>query len=190
MFDGEYSAYWYNGLDHGIGGIDLIGIGILSTDRRNDLLPCFDAEHFMLFIGQELLPLIEKRFRVRNKILFGHSFGGATVLYSLLNHPALFDFYIMANDKPIMDMTERESFVNLDKSLYEVKGLFVGFGENDHRSVKKWNIRLISGLSFQEFRYLRWRSLVFPGVSHYDSERYTLSSGLEYYKQLLHAVER
>lgn len=57
------------------------------------------AEDFLQFIEQDLKPYVNSRFNTNSdkESLFGHSFGGHFVLYSLVNKPALFDNFIAAS---------------------------------------------------------------------------------------------
>ncbi len=57
------------------------------------------AEGFADFIEGELKPAIASRFRIDTKqeAIFGHSYGGHFVLYTLVNRPGLFDTWIAAS---------------------------------------------------------------------------------------------
>jgi len=57
------------------------------------------AEGFADFIERELKPAIAARFRVdaARETIFGHSYGGHFVLYTLVNRPGLFDNWIAAS---------------------------------------------------------------------------------------------
>lgn len=92
-------------------------IGIINTDRTRDLTPTHinnsedkvlqkggdysrsgGAEKFLRFIQQELLPVISVKYPIsEERTLVGHSFGGLTVLYCLLNHPDYFSRYLAAD---------------------------------------------------------------------------------------------
>ena len=83
-----------------------------TTDRTRDLTPNksiygYDGEKskhnetsgggdkFLQFIEQELIPQIAKDYRTRDyKTFVGHSFGGLTVLHSLLSQEGLFNNYL------------------------------------------------------------------------------------------------
>ncbi len=51
-----------------------------------------EAGHFLQFIEQELMPLIEAEYRAdsNDRTLIGHSWGGLFALYALFHHPHLF----------------------------------------------------------------------------------------------------
>ncbi len=87
---------------------ELILVGIPNTDRTRDLTPAKavgpnaaqfptagGADNFLKFIETELIPEIEKTFRVQPyRILAGHSFGGLFAVHALVTRPELFNSYI------------------------------------------------------------------------------------------------
>ncbi len=87
---------------------DVIVVGIRSVDRQNELaLPTEDAEllaryptlgqsdRFRRFIGEELQPFVEGRFRTNGETaLMGESLAGLFVVETLLKEPQMFDAYV------------------------------------------------------------------------------------------------
>lgn len=86
---------------------ELIVVGIPNTDRTRDLTPtkatpnaaqfptAGGADKFLKFIETELIPEIEKRYRVQPyRILAGHSLGGLFVIHTMITRPELFKSYI------------------------------------------------------------------------------------------------
>jgi hypothetical protein len=90
---------------------ELIVVGIPNTDRSRDLSPtrpkqtgatgapqfptAGGADNFLKFIETELIPEIEKRYRVQPyRVLAGHSLGGLFVIHALLSRPELFNSYV------------------------------------------------------------------------------------------------
>ena len=85
-----------------------IVVGIVNTDRTRDLTPAKatgpnaaqfptagGADNFLKFIETELIPQIEKSYRVQPyRILAGHSFGGLFTVHALISRPELFNSYI------------------------------------------------------------------------------------------------
>src|SRR5258706_3938989 len=89
---------------------ELIVVGVRNTDRSRDmtppLLPDFPlppeiseaggAESFLGFIGDELLPYIDRRYRTAPlRVLVGHSLGGLFATYALSHRPELFIGYVL-----------------------------------------------------------------------------------------------
>lgn len=87
---------------------DMIVVGITNTDRTRDLTPtkatgpnaaqfptAGGADKFLKFIETEVIPEIEKNYRVRPyRVLAGHSFGGLFVVHTLITRPELFNSYV------------------------------------------------------------------------------------------------
>lgn len=106
------SYYRYLRLGEEIPEMILVGISYGTDDwqegnqRSHDYTaPATEAEHwggagaFQSFLGDELLPLIERQFRSRSdrRIVFGQSIGGQFVLYTAQTRPALFWGHIASN---------------------------------------------------------------------------------------------
>jgi len=87
---------------------ELIVVGITNTDRTRDLTPtkatganagqfptAGGADNFLKFIETEVIPQIEKTYRVEPyRILAGHSFGGLFTVHTLITRPELFNSYV------------------------------------------------------------------------------------------------
>jgi predicted alpha/beta superfamily hydrolase len=92
---------------------EMIVVGINNTDRTRDLSPTHvtttvrggdsalqfptsgGADKFLKFIETELIPEIEKRYRVQPyRILAGHSLGGLFAIHAMYSRPELFQSYI------------------------------------------------------------------------------------------------
>lgn len=90
---------------------ELIVVGIPNTDRMRDLSPTRvnltgatgapqfptsgGADKFLQFIETELMPEIEKNYRVHPyRVLAGHSLGGLFVVHAMIAKPDLFNSYI------------------------------------------------------------------------------------------------
>ena len=90
---------------------DLIVVGITNTDRTRDLTPVKStnknaagqlqfptsggADNFLKFIETELIPKIEKEYRVQPyRILAGHSLGGLFAIHAMISKPGVFNSYM------------------------------------------------------------------------------------------------
>ncbi len=92
---------------------EMIVVGITNTDRTRDLSPTHvtttvaggnsalqfptsgGGDKFLKFIETELIPEIEKRYRVQPyRILAGHSLGGLFTIHAMVSRPELFNSYI------------------------------------------------------------------------------------------------
>ncbi len=90
---------------------DLIVVGVTNTDRTRDLTPAKSSaknaagelqfptsggsDNFLKFFETELIPEIEKQYRVQPyRILAGHSLGGLFAIHAMITKPGLFNSYI------------------------------------------------------------------------------------------------
>src|ERR1041385_4205075 len=90
---------------------ELIVVGVTNTDRTRDLTPAKStdkdadgnlrfptsggADNFLKFFETELIPEIEKEYRVQPyRIFAGHSLGGLFAIHAMISKPGLFNSYI------------------------------------------------------------------------------------------------
>jgi hypothetical protein len=87
---------------------EMIVVGITNTDRTRDLTPtkavgpnaaqfptAGGSDNFLKFIETEVIPEVEKRYRVQPyRVLAGHSLGGLFVVHTLITRPELFNSYV------------------------------------------------------------------------------------------------
>src|SRR5687767_9685506 len=69
---------------------------LLPEERTKDL---HGAEDFQMFIGEELVPLIERNYDAipGSRTYFGHSAGGTFGMFTLFTRPELFGNYIVSS---------------------------------------------------------------------------------------------
>ena len=140
---------------------DLIVVGITNTDRTRDLTPVRSsnknaagqlqfptsggADNFLKFIQTELIPEIEKEYRVQPyRILAGHSLGGLFAIHTMITKPGIFNSYIAVS--PSLQWENGEALkraTDFLKNQKELKAtLFVSLG-NEPGAI---------GDSFESFR--------------------------------------
>lgn len=126
---------------------DLIVVGITNTDRTRDLTPTKStnknaagelqaptsggADNFLKFIETELVPQIEKQYRVQPyRILAGHSLGGLFAIHSMISKPKLFQSYVAVS--PSLQWENGEALKRAEEFLKNQKELkatlFVSLG--------------------------------------------------------------
>jgi predicted alpha/beta superfamily hydrolase len=87
---------------------ELIIVSIVNIDRNRSMWPVNTkyypepaipgAKSFLSFIGEELVPYIDRTYRTRTeRTICGQSLSGMFVLYALLEKPELFDSYLAAS---------------------------------------------------------------------------------------------
>ncbi|HEY6660861.1 MAG TPA: alpha/beta hydrolase-fold protein [Pyrinomonadaceae bacterium] len=126
---------------------DLIVVGVTNTDRTRDLTPVKStnknpagelqfptsggADNFLKFFETELIPEIEKQYRVQPyRILAGHSLGGLFAIHSMISKPGLFNSYVAVSPSLQWENGEElkraEDFLKNQKELKVT--LFVSIG--------------------------------------------------------------
>lgn len=127
---------------------DLIVVGITNTDRTRDLTPAKStlknpagevqfptaggADNFLKFIETELIPHIEKEYRVQPyRILAGHSFGGLFTIHTMISKPGLFNSYVAVS--PSLQWADSEALKRAEtffKNQKQLKAtLYVSLGD-------------------------------------------------------------
>jgi hypothetical protein len=126
---------------------DLIVVGVTNTDRTRDLTPVKStaknpagelqfptsggADNFLKFFETELIPEIEKQYRVQPyRILAGHSLGGLFAIHAMISKPGLFNSYVAVSPSLQWENAEElkraEDFLKNQKEMKVT--LFVSIG--------------------------------------------------------------
>ncbi len=180
MLDGESAEYYYSSITDNPIGKQLIGIGIVNTDRRRDLLPINGANKFLEFIASELIPLVEDTLLIKERVLFGHSFGGAFTVYSLITKPGLFDKYIAASPTPIMNMVDPVLYQKAGTSVNKPILFYFSYGSEDMKQVIKWADKLKENLMTLNCNYICWKREIHTGENHNTNAVPSLICGLKF----------
>jgi len=178
LIDGEFSKYRFQSLQENKPTTNLVGVGIINTDRRRDLLYTKEANKFLDFIASEVIPVVEKGYHVGTRILYGHSFGGGFTIYALLNKPQLFDAYIASSPSPLMKLINITDYLRVDITLNKKTSLYLSYGSKDMGQVRKWIQNLNENLSGARFNYLDWKFTIFEGKKHNNSDIPALINGI------------
>lgn len=119
---------------------EMIVVGVTNTDRTRDLTPAKStnknpdgvlqfptaggANNFLKFFETELIPQIEKDYRVQPyRILAGHSFGGLFAIHAMITKPALFNSYVAVS--PSLQWENAEALKRAEEFLKNQKELRV-----------------------------------------------------------------
>ena len=125
---------------------DMILVGIMNTDRYRDLLPQRDdgspsgIEAFIKFLNEELFLFIENNHRTKDyRIIVGPQAGANFTVYTLFEHPELFDAGIINSPfrwrggRDIMIQSAQTFF---DKNKVFNKFLFITYDDTDPLAVE------------------------------------------------------
>ena len=163
----------------------LVIVGIANTDRTRDMTPSHadeknpdgtvhadptsgGADHFVDFIQNELMPEIERRYRVAPyKIFVGHSFGGLLAVHILITRPDMFQAYIAASPSLWWDnqstLHQAQDFFAAHAELNKV--LFFDLGNEGAEMDSPFNA-LQKTLTDKTPKDFHWKSAVYPDEDH------------------------
>jgi predicted alpha/beta superfamily hydrolase len=148
---------------------DLIVVGVTNTDRTRDLTPAKStdkdaagnlrfptsggADNFLKFFETELIPEIEREYRVQPyRIFAGHSLGGLFAIHAMITKPGLFNSYVAVSPSLQWENSEAlqraETFLKNQKELKVT--LFLSIG-NEPGAI---------GVAFDKFKALLSKSKI------------------------------
>lgn len=170
----------------------MIVVGIENTDRNRDYVPTRDpkddpdfptageADRFLRFLDQELLPLIDNQYRtVPSRIVIGWSFSGLFTMYSAAAMPDLFDAYLCIgpaiwwDDELVYEMFQKARF---DRP----KRMVITLGSREEGGqVHTATTRLLARFEEDPIEGLRVSHMEFDGVGHSWGIPAALDKGLQ-----------
>ena len=157
---------------------EFIVVGVVNTDRSKDIFPEVvtygdgtkdggRADQFLAFLGQELVPRIEKLYRTGPmRVLYGTSNTGFTAVYALFRDPGLAGIYVAASATLAVPVFR----ANRDAWIRGFKGgdrkLILVMGENDLPTVLSQNGALKEQCDLLAPAGLSCRMAVLAGGGH------------------------
>ena len=164
----EYYSYWED-MPEAL----VVGINQSKTrmdDTKYDLenyLPVDQGADFFEFIGEELLPLLEKNYRISNfRIVVGHDLTANLMNYYLLKENPIFDGYINLS-ADYTDVIKNNLPGILSKSKEKV-WYYIATGTDDAELLKESNLQMINSLKEIENEKLYFYDDNFEEATHYS----------------------
>ncbi len=144
------------------------------------------AEKFLLFIDEELKPLISKEYSVKDndQTLAGHSFGGLFATYVLFNSPDSFDRYIVSSPSLWWDggvsFKYEGAFARRNTNLSKKVFLSVAAGDfsSGPQDIVGNTEKMFRNLTQRNYAGLRLKHVVFDGESHASVMRVSIQEGM------------
>lgn len=175
----DYFSYWED-------MPEAIVVGVNQVDKRLDdclyseqnSLPIETGANFFEFIGAELIPHLQSKYKIGNfKVAVGHGETANFINYYLLKQQPVFQGYIVISPElaPKMNtfLTERlETFES--KTFY-----YLATSTHDIPSIKKDSEQLNTGLSAIDNNNLFYHFKTFEGASHYSLPTHAIPSAIE-----------
>lgn len=140
------------------------------------------AGRFQSFLGDELFPRIEKRYRSRadRRVIFGQSIGGQFVLYTALTQPNLFWGHIASNpalhrNLPIFLQQHGEVHEDMERSR-----LFVASASHDEPRFREPALQWIEHWLSADQRPWDLKTMTLEGHSHMSAPPASFRHGLRW----------
>ena len=176
----NYGAYWED-LPETI----IIGISQnLNQERIDDSnyddfngVPAEKGARFFEFIGSELLPYIEKKYRVAPfRIIAGHDTTAGYLNFFLYKENPIFNAYISLSPELAPEMETRipENLAKLKQPIF----YYQSSGEGDLKDVKEAIKTLDANIKLGVNPQLKYKYVHFMGASHYASVLYSIPNAL------------
>jgi predicted alpha/beta superfamily hydrolase len=163
---------------------EVIVVGINNTDRTRDLSPskprntgatgapqfptAGGADKFLQFIETELIPEIEKRYRVSPyRVLAGHSLGGLFAVHAMLSRPELFKSYVAVSPNLNWDnqllVKRAEDFF---KTRKEMNATFFITMANEGGEMEDAYYQMKQLLAKNQVKGFEWEAMEMPDEDH------------------------
>ena len=175
----DYFSYWED-------MPDAIVVGINQDGKRYDdcmyseqnSLPIETGARFYEFIGAELIPHMQNKYKVGNfKVVVGHGATANFINYFLLKQKPLFQAYIVISPELA---TQMNTFVSERLATVDSKTFYyLATSNNDLSLIKKDTQDLNSSLSMIDNKNLFYHFNMFKGPSHYSLPTHAIPNALE-----------
>jgi predicted alpha/beta superfamily hydrolase len=175
----DYFSYWED-------MPEAIVVGVNQVDKRYDdclyseqnSLPIETGASFFEFIGTELIPHIQNKYKVGNfKVAVGHGETANFINYYLLKQQPLFQSYIVISPElaPQMNTFVTDRLSTFDKKTF----YYLATSTSDISSIKKDTEELNTSLSIIDNKNLFYYFNEFEGSSHYALPTHAIPKALE-----------
>jgi predicted alpha/beta superfamily hydrolase len=158
---------------------EMLVVGIPNTNRSRDLTPPLTTPNpnmpntggggkFLAFIGDELIPEIERRYRTRPyRVIVGHSLGGLFAVYALNERPELFNAYLPISPSLWYDdqaLVQRTA--SMLASTPDLRAdVYMTIGNEDGNMLGSFH-RLSAVIAESKPKKVRWQTMRSPDETH------------------------
>ncbi len=175
----DYYSYWED-------MPEAIVVGVNQFDKRYDdcmyseqnSLPIESGASFFEFIGMELIPYIENKYRTVNfRVAFGHGETANFINYFLLKPQPLFQGYVVVSPELAPNMIDYipEVLSKVDSKIF----YYLANTNNDASFIKKTTNALNTDISNIENENLYFDFDSFEGPSHYSVPTHAIPNAIE-----------
>ena len=185
VLDGEITFYGYSGLVQ-IKSIaeqipNAIVVGIPNIDRNFDMNPKENADNFLKFITQELIPEIDNKYRTNSKrILSGYSMAGNFVIYALINKENHFDMFLSGSPYRL-DIFKTDQIDTFFENTRNSKAVFTSMGNKDREDQLKSYIEFCRYFEINKNDFIDFKYDVTPNRDHDNNFLINWQDGLDHF---------
>ncbi|WP_066222323.1 alpha/beta hydrolase [Formosa haliotis] len=175
----DYYSYWEDVPEVIVVGINQIDDRYYDTMfSEQNSLPLDSSAEFFEFIGMELIPFIEEKYRTEDfKLAIGHGETANFINYYLLKDKPLFQSYIVISPELAPNMTKYipDRLGKIDRKTF----YYLATTTDDLKSVKAGTELLNNSLKVIENDYLQYDFDEFEGLTHYSVVAQAIPKALE-----------
>lgn len=174
----DYYSYWEE-------MPEAIVIGIIQDRTRDDdgyygdsYFPEDTGANFFEFIGLELMPYIDRKYRTAKFILaVGHEYTANFINYYLFKNPPLFNGYLVLSPDlaPFMETRIPERLAAMPQKIF----YYLATGTNDLKPIRDITLELHKGMSEINRDNIHYYFDDFEGASHYSLVGKAIPSAIE-----------
>lgn len=174
----DYYSYWEE-------MPEAIVIGIIQDRTRDDdgyygdsYFPEDTGANFFEFIGLELMPYIDRKYRTAKFILaVGHEYTANFINYYLFKNPPLFNGYLVLSPDlaPFMETRIPERLAAMPQKIF----YYLATGTNDLKPIRDITLELHKGMSEINRDNIHYYFDDFEGASHYSLVGKAIPAALE-----------
>jgi len=185
LFDPFYGALNYGAYWDDLPETIIIGISQNKNDERIDDsnydestdLPSGKGAQFFEFIGGELLPYIEKKYRIAPfRIIAGHDTTAGYLNFFLYKDNPIFNAYISLSPELVPEMETHipENFSKLKQPVF----YYQSTGDGDIKDILESVKKLDENIKIAVNPLINYKYDAFKGASHYSSVLYSIPNAL------------
>ncbi|OOV16898.1 alpha/beta hydrolase [Flavobacterium sp. LM4] len=148
-----------------------------STIDQNVGVPFEKGAEFYEFVGGELLPYIEKKYRTAPfKIIAGHDITASYINFFLYKDRPLFNGYICLSPElaPKMEVRIAEKFAQVKEPFF----YYLSAGEGDIKKIKEPIEKLDSNIKVANNPLVSYKYDLFKNATHYTEVLHSIPSAL------------
>tara|TARA_R110002072_G_scaffold174802_13_gene330478 strand:- start:1119 stop:2267 length:1149 start_codon:yes stop_codon:yes gene_type:complete len=175
----DYYSYWEE-------MPEAIVIGIMQSGSRDrdgfyddtNFFPTETGANFFEFIGLELIPYIDEKYRTAKFILaVGHEFTANFINYYLFKDPPLFNGYLSLSPDlaPLLETRIPEKLAMTPNKIF----YYLATGSNDIKPIREITLELHKGMSALKKENIHYYFDDFEGASHYSLVGKAIPAALE-----------